>query len=128
MLFGVCEANMLLFLFKWHLAAMNSLLQQIKERRLALGFKQTDMHDRVGIMRQVYQRLESKGNPRLATLELVATGLNSELMLVPLEKVAAVKALLEDSGDSPFEQINGNESSPEKIEDDPWSEILESDL
>ena len=53
---------------------MNSLLKQIKKRRLALGFKQGDMHQRIGIMRQVYQRLESKGNPRLATLELVATG------------------------------------------------------
>jgi transcriptional regulator with XRE-family HTH domain len=99
---------------------MSSLLKQIKNRRLALGFKQTDMQDRVGILRQVYQRLESKGNPRLATLELVATGLNSELMLVPLEKVAAVTSLLEDSSDTQLEQINKNES----LEDDPWNDIL----
>ena len=37
--------------------------------------------------RQQYQRLESKGNPRLDTLELIANGLNSELLLVPNEKL-----------------------------------------
>lgn len=64
---------------------MGSLLQQIKKRRLALGLKQNDMMLRVGISRQQYQRLESKGNPRLDTLELIAKGLNSELMLIPKE-------------------------------------------
>lgn len=102
---------------------MSSLLNQIKKRRLALGFKQIDMQERVGIMRQVYQRLESKGNPRLTTLELVATGLNSEIMLVPLDKVAAVKALLEDSGDNQLEQTAKTES----LEDDPWNDILSND-
>ena len=102
---------------------MSSLLNQIKKRRLALGFKQADMQDRVGIMRQVYQRLESKGNPRLTTLELVATGLNSELMLVPLEKVAVVRALLEDSNGSQLESTIKTES----LEDDPWNDILDND-
>jgi len=102
---------------------MSSLLNQIKKRRLALGFKQTDMQERVGILRQVYQRLESKGNPRLETLELVATGLNSELMLVPSDKVAAVTALLEDSSNGQLGQANKNES----LEDDPWSDILSND-
>lgn len=102
---------------------MYSLLRQIKKRRLALGFKQTDMQGRVGIMRQVYQRLESKGNPRLTTLELVATGLNSELMLIPLDKVAAIRALLESS------EVNQLEPAieTENLEDDPWNDILESD-
>ncbi|GHA01233.1 hypothetical protein GCM10008090_07940 [Arenicella chitinivorans] len=102
---------------------MSSLLKQIKKRRLALGFTQTDMQDRVGILRQVYQRLESKGNPRLATLELVAAGLNSELMLIPLEKVAAVTALLEDSGSGQLEKHMQTES----LEDDPWSDLLSDD-
>jgi transcriptional regulator with XRE-family HTH domain len=102
---------------------MYSLLRQIKKRRLALGFKQTDMQERVGIMRQVYQRLESKGNPRLTTLELVATGLNSELMLIPLDKVAAIRALLESS------EVNQLEPAikTKNLEDDPWNDILESD-
>jgi transcriptional regulator with XRE-family HTH domain len=102
---------------------MYSLLRQIKKRRLALGFKQTDMQERVGIMRQVYQRLESKGNPRLTTLELVATGLNSELMLIPLDKVAAIRALLDSS------EVNQLEPAikTENLEDDPWNDILEGD-
>jgi len=56
---------------------MNTLLQQLKKRRLDLGLKQNDMMLRVGVSRQQYQRLESKGNPRLDTLELIAKGLNS---------------------------------------------------
>jgi len=74
---------------------MISLLQQLKGRRLALGLKQNDMPMRIGISRQQYQRLESKGNPRLDTLELVAKGLNSNIMLIPREKLAAVLAVLE---------------------------------
>lgn len=75
---------------------MKALLQQLKDRRLGLGLKQNDMMPRVGVSRQQYQRLESKGNPRLATLELIAKGLNSEIMLIPREKLSAVLAALED--------------------------------
>ena len=64
---------------------MKSLLEQLKKRRLALGMKQKDMMLRIGISRQQYQQLESKGNPRLNTLELVAKGLKSELILIPNE-------------------------------------------
>lgn len=66
------------------------LLDQIKKRRITLGFKQSDMEMRVGMSRQQYQRLEASGNPRLNTLELVAKGLNSEIMLIPQEKRDAV--------------------------------------
>ena len=72
---------------------IKSLLEQLKERRLALGLKKTDMLLRVGVSRQQYQRLESKGNPRLDTLELIAKGFNSELMLIPKEKRNAVLAV-----------------------------------
>ena len=75
---------------------ISSLLKQLKKRRLELGLKQNDMMMRIGISRQQYQRLESKGNPRLDTLELIAKGLNSELMLIPKEKVNAVIAVLEN--------------------------------
>ena len=73
----------------------DSLLQQLKKRRLLLGLKQNDMMMRIGVSRQQYQRLESKGNPRLATLELIAKGLNVDLMLIPKEKVRDVIAVLE---------------------------------
>lgn len=42
---------------------------------------------RVGMCRQQYQRLESKGNTRLDTLVLIAKGLDSELLLIPKEKL-----------------------------------------
>ncbi|MFT5805555.1 MAG: transcriptional regulator with XRE-family HTH domain [Candidatus Paceibacteria bacterium] len=73
---------------------MRPLLEQMKARRITLALKQHDMLPRVGISRQQYQRLESKGNPRLATLELIAMGLKSELLLLPQEKLNAVLAVL----------------------------------
>ena len=70
---------------------MKSLRDQLKNRRIKLGLKQYDMRLRLGISRQQYQRLESRGNPRL---ELVARGLHSEILLIPQEKLPAVKAVL----------------------------------
>ncbi|RPI66658.1 MAG: XRE family transcriptional regulator [Geobacteraceae bacterium] len=75
---------------------VHALLKQLKKRRKQLGLKQIDMMMRIGVSRQQYQRLESKGNPRLDTLELIAKGLNSELMFIPKEKVNAVIAVLEN--------------------------------
>lgn len=108
---------------------MYSLLQQLKKRRLKLGFKQHDMMLRVGISRQQYQRLESKGNPRLETLELVAKGLNSQLMLIPQDKLGAVLSMLESSTAVSNKSVNllGSENMPESIADDPWRNLLKDD-
>lgn len=94
----------------------DSLLQQIKKRRLMLGFKQHDMMMRIGVSRQQYQRLEAKGNPQLSTLELIAKGLNCELMLIPKEKARAVIAVLEGSQEK------------KNLSDDPWQGILDDAL
>ncbi|WP_428353504.1 helix-turn-helix transcriptional regulator [Methyloprofundus sp.] len=75
---------------------MKPLLEQLKKRRIALGLKQKDMLLRIGVSRQQYQHLESKGNPRLNTLELIAKGLKSELILIPTEKLNLVKEILEN--------------------------------
>ncbi|MBN0988814.1 helix-turn-helix domain-containing protein [Amphritea pacifica] len=107
---------------------MNSLLEQIKKRRIALKLKQHDMMLRVGISRQQYQRLESKGNPRLDTLELVAKGLKSELLLIPQEKLNAVLAVLADdtisnSGPSTGAPTKPSQTGKEQcnpLADDPW--------
>lgn len=107
---------------------MNSLLKQIKQRRISLELKQHDMMMRVGISRQQYQRLESKGNPRLDTLELVAKGLKSELLLIPKEKLNAVLAILADdnlssTGASPkLSQADKEKNS--SLADDPWQGLL----
>ncbi len=108
---------------------MNSLLQQIKKRRLGLGLKQNDMMLRVGISRQQYQRLESKGNPRLDTLELIAKGLNSELMLIPKEKLSAVQAVLEGESTEPVLSVSSSLKENEKktLSEDPWQDLLGDD-
>lgn len=108
---------------------MNSLLEQIKKRRIALELKQHDMMLRVGISRQQYQRLESKGNPRLDTLELVAKGLKSELLLIPQEKLNAVLAVLSDdnlpSTGAPTKPSQTGKEQSNPLADDPWQGLLE---
>lgn len=105
---------------------MSTILRQLKKRRIELELKQNDMMLRVGISRQQYQRLESKGNPRLDTLELVAKGLKSELLLIPQEKLMAVKAVLD--GDESPPSVNTNDKTKRDQEDtqenNPWQELL----
>ena len=105
---------------------MTSFLQQLKTRRQALALKQSDMPLRIGVSRQQYQRLEAKGNPRLDTLELIAKGLNSELMLIPNEKLNEVLAILNAVADT----TNGGGlpmQGKKSIADDPWQGLLEDD-
>lgn len=102
---------------------MDSLLLQIKARRQALALKQSDMPMRIGVSRQQYQRLEAKGNPRLDTLELIAKGLNSELLLIPAEKLDVVLAILHASSSNPSAEQVALESK-RAISDDPWQGLL----
>ena len=107
---------------------MNSLLEQVKKRRIARALKQHDMVLRVGISRQQYQRLESKGNPRLDTLELIVKGLKSELLLIPQEKLNAVLAVLADealsSTGAPTERSQTGKEKSKSLTDDPWQGLL----
>ena len=111
---------------------VNSLLEQIKKRRIALALKQHAMMLRVGISRQQYQRLESKGNPRLDTLELIAKGLKSELLLIPQEKLNSVLAVLTDealsstgsSTGAPTERSQTGKEKSKSLTDDPWQGLL----
>ena len=106
---------------------MSRINEQLKERRKALGLKQEDMLLRAGMLRQQYQRLESKGNPRLDTLELVAKGLKMEVMLIPREKLREVQDLLAGKkkiGGGATLTASGTVTRPSP-EDDPWSDVLE---
>ena len=96
-----------------------TLLKAIKQRRIALGFKQKDMQARIGLSRQQYQQIESKGNPRLDTLELIAKGLNSELMLIPNEKKRQILAILNKDKD--------NQPEIQSLIDNPWQGLLGDD-
>lgn len=84
--------------------------------------KQHEMMLRVGMSRQQYQRLESKGNPRLDTLELIAKGLNSELLLIPEEKLGKVLAILNEGAAKPAKSQDAENST--SLADDPWRGIL----
>ncbi|WP_422136878.1 helix-turn-helix domain-containing protein [Endozoicomonas sp. ALD040] len=116
---------------------MDTLLQQLKKRRLDLGLKQNDMLLRVGVSRQQYQRLESKGNPRLDTLQLIAKGLNSEVVLIPKEKLGAVLTVLGRSvneeqeagseGVSSGQRDQSNSVNKKSLFDDPWQDLLGDD-
>ena len=108
---------------------MSNIKKQLKERRTALGLKQEDMLLRVGMSRQQYQRLESKGNPRLDTLELVAKGLKMDLMLIPQEKLRDVQDFLSGKktlggGFNVTAKGSVVKASPE---DEPWGDLLEND-
>lgn len=106
---------------------MSKIHKQLKARRKALGLKQEDMELRVGMSRQQYQYLESKGNPRLETLELVAKGLKMEVMLIPQDKLRDVEDFLADKkkiGDGAILTARGTVIKPSP-EDDPWGDLLE---
>ncbi|QIB66122.1 helix-turn-helix transcriptional regulator [Kineobactrum salinum] len=108
---------------------MSKIHDQLKTRRKAIGLKQEDMELRVGMSRQQYQRLESKGNPRLDTLELVAKGLKMELMLIPQEKLRDVEDFLAGKkkiGGGLTLTARGSVVKPSP-EDNPWGDLLEGD-
>lgn len=105
----------------------DSLIKQVKKRRLELGLKQKDMMLRVGISRQQYQHLESKGNPRLDTLTLIAKGLNSELVLVPKDRLVEVKAFLENKTVKLSQQTSKSPQDKQNLSDDPWQDLLEDE-
>lgn len=106
---------------------MKSLLNQLKKRRIKLGLKQHNMLLRIGISRQQYQRLESRGNPRLETLELIAKGLNSEILLIPQEKLQAVKAVLEATTAGSATVQGSGTVQKKRLSDDPWKDMLGDD-
>ena len=97
-----------------------NLLQQLKHRRLDLGLQQKDMQLRIGMNRQQYQRLETSGNPRLDTLELIAKGLDAELLLIPNEILRQVKELLQEK-----KTKTSKDTKSTKLSDDPWKDLLD---
>jgi len=108
---------------------MNKIHEQLKERRKALGLKQEDMMLRIGMSRQQYQHLESKGNPSLDTLELVAKGLKMKVMLIPQEKLRDVQGFLDGKkkfGGDITMAAKGSALNPSP-EDNPWGDLLDDD-
>ena len=102
---------------------MSHIHHQLKQRRKQLGLKQNDMPMLIGMARQQYQRLEAAGNPQLDNLELVAKGLKLELILVPQEKLQAVKSILEGSKYADI-QMESAQEIINTLVDNPWKNIF----
>lgn len=100
-----------------------TLHEQLKQRRKALGLQQAALQLRVGMNQQQYQRIEAGGNPRLDTLNLLAQGLDAELVLVPTDKLAAVQALLADEATAP-PATAARPMATTTLADDPWAGLL----
>jgi transcriptional regulator with XRE-family HTH domain len=104
-----------------------TLLDQIRKRRLALGLQIQEMPLRAGLTRQQYGKIEAGGNPRLTTLDQIAEGLDSALLLVPKSRLEAVQRLLADDSTSGPHQRYSEPAVPamnvsETLEN-PWGDI-----
>jgi transcriptional regulator with XRE-family HTH domain len=103
---------------------MFNILKQLKQRRLDLGLKQHDISAKTGISRQQYQRIESKGNPRLDTLQLMAAAVDAKVVLIPNEQLHSIAHILNP------EHRKANHLSDEEHAEfiaNPWKGILEDD-
>jgi len=111
-----------------------NLAKQMKDRRKQLSLQQKDMKLRIGMEQQQYSRIEAGGNANLKNLELIAEGLDSELVLIPKEALHQVRALLESTYlDKTFSladvhsAVGENQNSQYQVNkiDDPWEDILD---
>lgn len=89
--------------------------EQLKTRRIELGYTQQDMLMKSGLSRQQYNNIENNGNPTLQTLLLVAEGLNCELKLVPKEQLSKKTDAIKS-----FEELVAEDYSQ-----DPWQGLLD---
>jgi transcriptional regulator with XRE-family HTH domain len=94
------------------------ILEQLQKRRLDLGLKIQDMVLRSGLSRQQYGKIEAGGNPRLDTLDQIAEGLDSVVMVIPKDKVSQVQKLLA-SGAAPVTPESADNSDVEN----PWEDL-----
>lgn len=69
----------------------DTILEQLKARRKALGITQSEMAKRLKITQPQYQKIESSGNPNLKTLSSIALALDMKLLLVPKEEMINFK-------------------------------------
>ena len=104
-----------------------TLLEQIRKRRLALGIKILEMPLRAGLTRQQYGKIEAGGNPRLNTLDQIAEGLDSALVLVPKSRLEAVQRLLaEEPADDPDQRFRESAAKGLNVSEpleNPWGDI-----
>lgn len=104
-----------------------TLLDQIRKRRLELGLKIQEMPLLAGLTRQQYGKIEAGGNPRLSSLDQIAEGLDSALVLVPKSKLDAVQRILTGQtvtqGDQRYAKPAGADLNVSEADENPWGDI-----
>jgi transcriptional regulator with XRE-family HTH domain len=104
-----------------------TLLDQIRKRRLALGVKIQEMPLRAGLTRQQYGKIEAGGNPRLNTLDQIAEGLDSALVLVPKSHLAAVQRILngenQPEANQHYREPTGQTLTVSEEVENPWGDL-----
>jgi len=108
-----------------------TLLEQIRQRRKALGVKIQEMPLLAGLTRQQYGKIEAGGNPRLNSLDQIAEGLDAVLVLVPKAKLNAVERVLAGESSEGVDQPDTRQSGTRKRlnldidtpDENPWGEI-----
>jgi len=79
---------------------MNEILKSLKNRRLELKLKQSELGSKLGLPQSHISKIEQGAtDPRLSTVTDMARLLDQELVLVPREMLPVIKSLLsgEDS-------------------------------
>ncbi|MBP7759747.1 MAG: helix-turn-helix transcriptional regulator [Alphaproteobacteria bacterium] len=92
---------------------MSQIIQQLKSARQKLGLKQSELGDKLGLPQSHVSKIEQAANdPRLSTVTDMARVLDQELVLIPRQMVAAVRAFLKGEGDEErrFQPDEGEES------------------
>lgn len=108
-----------------------TLLEQIRKRREALGLKIQDMPLRAGLTRQQYGKIEAGGNPRLSSLDQIAEGLDTVLLLVPKSRLASVERLLANEPSTDADTGYGKQPATHEAQglmvnedhESPWGDI-----
>ena len=92
---------------------MSQIIEQLKSARQKLGLKQSELGDKLGLPQSHVSKIEQGANdPRLSTVTDMARVLDQELVLIPRQMVAAVRAFLKGEGDEErrFQPDEGEES------------------
>jgi HTH-type transcriptional regulator/antitoxin HipB len=92
---------------------MKSIIEQLKSYRLAMGYKQALMGEKIGLPQSHLSKIESGAtDPRLSTVLDMARALDQELVLIPRQLLPQLRVLvygqeederrwqLDDEGDS----------------------------
>lgn len=76
---------------------MNIIIEQLKSARQAIGLKQSEVGQKLGLPQSHVSKIEQGGtDPRLSTVSDMARVLDQELVLVPRQLLSQVRALLQE--------------------------------